>query len=251
MDQNREASGDSGGAGDESRATPAFHDAAAVASLRASLRRARIESAERFDGICDLRNAEGARLDILRERVAPIIVEARRHTDMFDLALSQGERPRLFIDMLAFVEMARDRRTYRFVQDSKHGRMLIAEGENVDAMARAIADYVARRLVEREKALAADSLFWPVGPAQKAAAHTQPAAMAPAARLESGEEAASRAIRAVGTGGGEPRRRPAPLRIFARALVVLIEILGAVALFALLAAAGLRLLERYGAALAP
>ncbi len=243
MNQNREVSEDSGSAGDEPHAASASRDAAAVASLRASLRRARIESAEQFDGICDLRNAAGARLDILRERVAPIIDEARRHADMFDLALSQGERPRLFIDMLAFVEMARDQRAYRFVQDSKHGRMLIAEGEDVDAITRAIADYVARRLVEREKALAADALFWPGRSAQKAAA-------APAAKPESGEEAAARVISAVGT-GGEPRRRPAALRIFARVWVVLIEILGAVALFALLAAAGLRLLERYGAALSP
>ena len=244
MNQNREASEESTSAGDEPRVTPASRDAATFLSLQASLRRARIESAEQFDGICDLRNAEGARLDILRERVAPIIDEARRHADMFDLALSHGERPRLFIDMLAFVEMARDRRAYRFVQDSKHGRMLMAEGEDVDAITRAIADYVARRLVEREKALVADALFWSGRSAQKAAA-------APAAKSESGEAAAASVISAVGTGGAEPRRRPAALRMFARAWVVLLEILGAVALFALLAAAGLRLLERYGAALSP
>jgi hypothetical protein len=58
--------------------------------------------------------------------------------------------------MIAFVDMAHDRRTYRFYQDTRHGRVLIAESQSADAIAAAAADYVARRLVERERALAAD-----------------------------------------------------------------------------------------------
>ena len=47
----------------------------------------------------------------------------------------------------------------------------IAESENVDVISRAVADYIARRLIEREKALAADALFGlPVAPARPAAA---------------------------------------------------------------------------------
>ncbi len=72
------------------------------------------------------------------------------------MALTQSEHPRLFLDMIAFVDMAHDKRTYRFYQDTRHGRMLIAESQSVDAIVAAVADYVARRLVERERALAAD-----------------------------------------------------------------------------------------------
>lgn len=45
-----------------------------------------------------------------------------------------GLHPRLFIDMVAFGEMARDRRTYRLVQDRRHVRAVLHEGEGVTAM---------------------------------------------------------------------------------------------------------------------
>jgi hypothetical protein len=56
--------------------------------------------------------------------------------------------------MIAFV--GHDRCTYRFCQDTRPGHVLIAENQSADAIAAAVADYVARRLVERERALAAD-----------------------------------------------------------------------------------------------
>jgi hypothetical protein len=74
--------------------------------------------------------------------------------DMFDAGLVPGGKPRLFIDMIAFVDMARDRRVYRLVQDSRAGRVIIAESERIDTMVDAITNYIARRLVERDKALA-------------------------------------------------------------------------------------------------
>ena len=76
---------------------------------------------------------------------------------MVDKGLVQGERARLFIDMIAFVEMARDRRTYRFVQSTRYGRVVIAESERMDPIVSAVVDYVARRLIEREKSLAGDT----------------------------------------------------------------------------------------------
>ena len=76
--------------------------------------------------------------------------------DLFDLTLARGDRPRVFLDMIAFVEMARDRRTYRFFQDTLHGRVLIAESQKIETIVAACTNYVARRLVERERALAAE-----------------------------------------------------------------------------------------------
>jgi hypothetical protein len=126
------------------------------ASLKAALRRARVENAEQNEAVAELREAEIARLEILEEAVRPIVEQTPADVDLFDLGIAHGERPRLFIDMIGFVEMAHDRRVYRFVQDTRHGRATIAESERVDRMVAAITNYVARRLVERERALASD-----------------------------------------------------------------------------------------------
>jgi CRP-like cAMP-binding protein len=52
--------------------------------------------------------------------------------------------------------MGRDKRQYRFVQDTRYGRAVLAESYEVPAMVDAITRYVARRLVERERALSDD-----------------------------------------------------------------------------------------------
>jgi hypothetical protein len=85
-----------------------------------------------------------------------VLAQIAPEVDMFDLAIAPGERPRLFLDMISFAEMARDRRTYRFYQDTRYGRVLIAESPKIERVVAAMTNYVARRLVERERFLAAD-----------------------------------------------------------------------------------------------
>ena len=53
--------------------------------------------------------------------------------------------------------MGRDKRIYRFVQDTRYGRKVIAESPEISDVAQAVTRYVAGRLVERERALADDS----------------------------------------------------------------------------------------------
>lgn len=125
-------------------------------SLTAAIRRARIEGAEQNQAVADLREAEIARLELLDEAVRPVLEQTPEGVDMFDAGIAYGERPRLFIDMIGFVEMAHDRRTYRFLQDTRHGRVLIAENDRIDSVVAAITNYIGRRLVERERALASD-----------------------------------------------------------------------------------------------
>ena len=95
--------------------------------LAAAVRRARSENAERAQAIAELREIEMGRLALLESELKPLVRQAPPGVDLFDLTLSPGERPRLFLDMVAFVEMGRDRRSYRFFQDTQHGRVLIAE----------------------------------------------------------------------------------------------------------------------------
>ena len=122
--------------------------------LRDALRKARIEAADRTGVVVELRDAEAARLEILNEALDPLFSQIPEKVDLFDRAISQGDTPRLWIDVVAHVLMGRDKRMYRFVQDSRFGRIVLAESHDVPAIVDAVTDYVARRMIEREHALA-------------------------------------------------------------------------------------------------
>ena len=130
--------------------------------LRDALRQARIEAADRTGVVVDLRDAEVARLEILNEALDPLFAQIPEQVDLFDRGISQGETPRLWIDVVAHVVMGRDKRIYRFVQDSRFGRIVIAESHEAAAVVNAVTDYVARRMIEREHALVATPAPEPV-----------------------------------------------------------------------------------------
>lgn len=189
--------------------------------LTTALRRARLENAERTDVVTDLRSAEMTRLEILREHLQPVFDEVPGDCDFFDPGLAPGDKPRLFIDMVAFVEMARDRRSYRFLQDSRVGRTTLSESERLETTVRAVTDYIARRLIEREKAMvafAAPSAATPVS-VTTAASPAQPAV--------------------------PPRRRSSGARIVARGFLFLIEIVGSAVVFGALATAAIWAWQTY------
>jgi hypothetical protein len=123
--------------------------------LRDALRQARIEAADRTGVVVELRDAEVARLEILNEALDPLFAEVPEQIDLFDRGVSQGETPRLWIDVVAHVVMGRDKRIYRFVQDTRFGRIVIAESHDVPVIVDAVTGYVARRMIEREHAMVA------------------------------------------------------------------------------------------------
>ncbi len=129
----------------------------AKSPLRDALRQARIESAERTGVIVDLRDAEIARLEILNEALDPLFGEIPDSMEMFDRGVARGDPPRLWVDVIAHVDMGRDKRTYRFVQDSRYGRTILAELAEVSEIVDAVTKYVARRIIERDRALAGDN----------------------------------------------------------------------------------------------
>jgi hypothetical protein len=130
--------------------------------MRDALRQARIEAADRTGVVVDLRDAEVARLEILNEALDPLFAQIPEQVDLFDRGISQGDTPRLWIDVVAHVGMGRDKRIYRFVQDTRFGRIVIAESRDVAAVVDAVTDYVARRMIEREHALVATPAPAPV-----------------------------------------------------------------------------------------
>jgi hypothetical protein len=123
--------------------------------LREAMRSARIEAAERSAVIVELRDAEAARLEMLNEALDPVFEEVpAEHLDLFDRGLGAGTQLRLWIDMVAHIAMGRDKRTYRFLQDTVHGRRVLAESLEIAPIVAAVTRYVARRLVAREQMLA-------------------------------------------------------------------------------------------------
>ena len=95
---------------------------------------------------------EGGVAERLQQRHVPEV-------ELFDRGISRGDVPRLWVDVIAHVEMGRDKRQYRFVQDTRYGRAVLAESYDVPEMTGAITRYVARRLLERDRALSDDVPF--------------------------------------------------------------------------------------------
>ena len=137
---------------------PSIGSTAKPIRLRDALRQARIDAADRTGVVVDLRDAEVARLEILNEALDPLFEQIPAAVDLFDRGISQGDTPRLWIDVVAHVAMGRDKRLYRFVQDTRFGRKVLAESHTPAVIVQAVTDYVARRMVEREQALVATPL---------------------------------------------------------------------------------------------
>jgi hypothetical protein len=125
--------------------------------LKDAVREARIEAAERSGVVVDLRDAAVARLELLNEALDPLFSEIPNDVELFDRGVSKGDIPRLWIDVVTHIEMGRDKRQYRFVQDTRYGRAVLAESYEASELVEAITRYVARRLVERERALTDDA----------------------------------------------------------------------------------------------
>jgi hypothetical protein len=125
--------------------------------LKEAVRKTRIELAEQAGVVVDLRDAETARLELLNEALDPLFAEIPAGLDLFDRGISHGDTARLWVDAIAHVAMTRDKRHYRFVQDTRNGRKVLAESTEIAAIVQAVTHYVAARIVERERALASDA----------------------------------------------------------------------------------------------
>lgn len=129
-----------------------------IRSLRDTIRKVRTAETERADVVVDMRDAERARLEILAEELRSVFNEVPPENEQFIFTVSPGTPARLWIDMTSFVVMGRDRRSYRFLKDTRLGRTVIVETDKLDDMADTITHYVAERIIERERALEGDWL---------------------------------------------------------------------------------------------
>ena len=130
-----------------------------VRSLREAIREVRTAETERSDVVVELRDAERARLELLAEELRGVFAEVPPDDDQFIFAVAPGTPPRLWIDMTSFVMMGRDRRTYRFLKDTRLGRTVIVESGKLADVADTVTHYVAERIIERERAIEGDWLI--------------------------------------------------------------------------------------------
>src|SRR5688572_9946543 len=125
--------------------------AAQARRLADVIREVKNAAADRDDVVVELREASRTRLELMAAELAPLFAEVPADIDLFDFTISSGLQPRLWIDAVSHVAMARDRRTYRFVKDTRAGRVVLAEDTAVKPVADQVGRYVAERLIERER----------------------------------------------------------------------------------------------------
>ena len=130
-----------------------------VRSLKETLRKVRTAEAERSDVVVELRDAERARLELLADELRGVFAEVPAEDEQFIFTVAAGTPSRLWVDMTAFVVMGRDRRTYRFLKDTRLGRSIILETAKLEDIADTITQYVAERIIERERAIEGDWLL--------------------------------------------------------------------------------------------
>ena len=94
---------------------------------------------------------------MLNEALDPLFTEIPADVDLFDRGISRGDTPRLWIDAVAHVVMGRDKREYRFVQDTRYGRKVLAESPRSKKSSRRSRTMWRARMVERARALSEDS----------------------------------------------------------------------------------------------
>ncbi len=146
--------------------------------LADAVRAAKIASSQRTDIVVDIREADRARLEIFAEELQPIVDAVPPGDDLFDFTLSGGPQPRFWVDGTAQVLMARDRRTYRFVRDTRLGRVTLAESSETHVIVDKVTEYVAERMVERDRAFAASDGIG-LHPAERPAAIAAPSTLEP------------------------------------------------------------------------
>ena len=129
-----------------------------VRRLSDAVRRVRIAESERSDAYADLHEGDRARLDLLAEELAGVFSELPADDAYFICKVAGSTPPRLWIDPTTHVVMARDRRSYRLLKDTRLGRLTLNESSDLDETADAVTDYIAERLIERERSIESDAL---------------------------------------------------------------------------------------------
>lgn len=130
---------------------PATETGSSMRKLSDVIRIVKNDHADRDDVVVELREAQAMRLELLVQELQPLLDDIPAEDDHFDLALSSGLQPRFWVDATTHVTMGRDKRTYRFLKDTRLGRVVLAESGDVTVVADQVARYIGERIVEKQR----------------------------------------------------------------------------------------------------
>lgn len=133
----------------------------AAPGLDDALREARLAEAAHFEAALHVRDSKSLRLQLLKDDLGPVVRCSPEASKLFDLALIPGEPPKLWIDLITFVVMEPDYRTYRLLQDRQDDREVLFESADRAEMTAAIRRHMAHRLIHRERQAAAAAVLPP------------------------------------------------------------------------------------------
>ena len=120
--------------------------------LHDALVTARDHQAARFDAIEEVHALEAARLRALAEDLEPVFDEIPSSDTLFVCAVVPGDPPRLWIDMISYVVVGADGRTFKFVMNARAGRQTLAESAEIPEISGHVVNYIAHRLIDLERA---------------------------------------------------------------------------------------------------
>ncbi len=118
-------------------------------ALAGALREARQAEAAHFEAALELREAKALRLQLLKDDLMPLVQASAEARELFDLVLLPGEEPKLWVDLISFVVMEPDHRSYRFLQHRQDRREILFETPDREVMAAALRRHMAHLLVAR------------------------------------------------------------------------------------------------------
>lgn len=127
-----------------------------VHNLAEAMNRVRSNQADRDDVVVDMKHSKISRLELLASDLAPVFNDLPAEVEQFEFAITNGETPRFWIDMTSFVRMGADGREYEFVKDTRLGRTVLARSSDRTVVGTRISDYVAERVLERERMIEGD-----------------------------------------------------------------------------------------------
>lgn len=109
------------------------------------LLQARAAEAAHREAVHAISDAASLRLQVLKDELAGIVAAVPETREAFDLALTPGDTPRLWIDLITSVVMEPDPKTYRLVRDG-HGVFETADrAEMVQQVRRSMAHGIIAR----------------------------------------------------------------------------------------------------------
>lgn len=129
-----------------------------VQRLAEALVQAKMKAVEHDDSVAELRELGRIRLEMLKQELEEVFAAVPNDDPYWDFAMSYGVEVRLWLDATAHIVMARDRRTYRLVRDTRAGRVVLCETPDLPIIEQAVTHYIADRIVERQKLIESDTL---------------------------------------------------------------------------------------------